>query len=56
MIGKFDYLNCYFVICVGWKPKKNKGFNDMMYDIWFFDENMRKVLIFKEFLEFCLSA
>ena len=33
MIGKFDYLNCYFEMYVGWKSKKNKGFNDMIYDI-----------------------
>ena len=36
--------------------RKIKGFNDMIYDIWFFDGKSRKVLIFKDFLEFCLSA
>ena len=35
MIGKFAYLNCYFEMYVCWKSKKNKGFNDMIYDIWF---------------------
>ena len=56
IIGKFDYLNCYFVMCVGWKSKKNKGFNDMMYDIWFLMENHEKYWFLRIILEFCMSA
>ena len=32
------------------------GFNDIECDIEGFDGNLRKVLIFKYFLKFCLSA
>lgn len=29
----FDYLSYYFGMYVGWKSKKDKGFNDIRYDI-----------------------
>ena len=53
-IWLFELL--FFAMYADWKSKKNKGFNDMIYDIWFLMEIYEKYWFLRIVLGFCLSA